>query len=131
MHGLNLSQYYFCILKCQVQESFLKLLCFWQVTDLRLALQRAEQQQARKEDYLREEISDLQQVEKHAHQYQDQYPFFFFFFQVHRVNTNGILTPANFCRGSRRPRPGTRSSARVSPQPRGHSFDRLRTCRRL
>lgn len=32
-----------------------------QVADLRLALQRAEQQQARKEDYLREEISDLQQ----------------------------------------------------------------------
>lgn len=33
-----------------------------QVTDLRLALQRTEQQQARKEDYLREEISELQQV---------------------------------------------------------------------
>lgn len=33
-----------------------------QVGDLRLALQRAEQQQARKEDYLREEISELQQV---------------------------------------------------------------------
>lgn len=33
-----------------------------QVADLRLALQRAEQQQARKEDYLREEISELQQV---------------------------------------------------------------------
>jgi len=32
------------------------------VADLRLALQRAEQQQARKEDYLREEISELQQV---------------------------------------------------------------------
>lgn len=32
-----------------------------QVADLRLALQRAEQQQARKEDYLREEISELQQ----------------------------------------------------------------------
>lgn len=50
------------------QESFLKLLCFLQVTDLRLTLQRAEQQQARKEDYLREEISDLQQVTKHARQ---------------------------------------------------------------
>lgn len=36
--------------------------CGVQVADLRLALQRAEQQQARKEDYLREEISDLQQV---------------------------------------------------------------------
>lgn len=34
----------------------------WQVADLRVALQRAEQQQARKEDYLREEISELQQV---------------------------------------------------------------------
>uniref|UniRef100_A0A8C7LZM3 TATA element modulatory factor 1 n=1 Tax=Oncorhynchus mykiss TaxID=8022 RepID=A0A8C7LZM3_ONCMY len=33
-----------------------------QVADLQLALQRAEQQQARKEDYLREEISNLQQV---------------------------------------------------------------------
>uniref|UniRef100_A0A673ZIY2 TATA element modulatory factor 1 n=1 Tax=Salmo trutta TaxID=8032 RepID=A0A673ZIY2_SALTR len=33
-----------------------------QVADLQLALQRAEQQQARKEDYLREEISDLQLV---------------------------------------------------------------------
>uniref|UniRef100_A0A8C6UR00 TATA element modulatory factor 1 n=1 Tax=Neogobius melanostomus TaxID=47308 RepID=A0A8C6UR00_9GOBI len=33
-----------------------------QVADLRLALQRAEQQQARKEDYLRDEISELQQV---------------------------------------------------------------------
>ena len=33
-----------------------------QVADLRVALQRAEQQQARKEDYLREEISQLQQV---------------------------------------------------------------------
>lgn len=33
-----------------------------QVADLRLAIQRAEQQQARKEDYLREEISELQQV---------------------------------------------------------------------
>lgn len=43
-------------------------MCFFQVTDLRLALQRAEQQQARKEDYLREEISDLQQVTKHARQ---------------------------------------------------------------
>ncbi|CDQ82888.1 unnamed protein product [Oncorhynchus mykiss] len=32
-----------------------------QVADLQLALQRAEQQQARKEDYLREEISNLQQ----------------------------------------------------------------------
>lgn len=32
------------------------------MADLRLALQRAEQQQARKEDYLREEISELQQV---------------------------------------------------------------------
>ncbi|KAF4093582.1 hypothetical protein AMELA_G00003590 [Ameiurus melas] len=32
-----------------------------QVADLRMALQRAEQQQARKEDYLREEISELQQ----------------------------------------------------------------------
>lgn len=50
------------------QESILKLLCFLQVTDLRLTLQRAEQQQARKEDYLREEISDLQQVTKHARQ---------------------------------------------------------------
>lgn len=39
------------------------LLCLpFQVADLRLALQRAEQQQARKEDYLREEISELQQV---------------------------------------------------------------------
>lgn len=36
--------------------------CSAQVADLRLALQRAEQQQARKEDYLREEISELQQV---------------------------------------------------------------------
>jgi len=32
------------------------------VADLRVALQRAEQQQARKEDYLREEIKELQQV---------------------------------------------------------------------
>jgi len=32
------------------------------VADLRLALQRAEQQAARKEDYLRQEISELQQV---------------------------------------------------------------------
>uniref|UniRef100_A0AAY4CXZ5 Uncharacterized protein n=1 Tax=Denticeps clupeoides TaxID=299321 RepID=A0AAY4CXZ5_9TELE len=32
-----------------------------QVADLRVALQRAEQQQAKKEDYLREEISELQQ----------------------------------------------------------------------
>lgn len=50
------------------EESFLNILCFWQVTDLRLALQRAEQQQARKEDYLREEISDLQQVMQNPHQ---------------------------------------------------------------
>lgn len=33
-----------------------------QVQDLRLALQRAEQAAARKEDYLRHEISELQQV---------------------------------------------------------------------
>lgn len=33
-----------------------------QVGDLRLALQRAEQAAARKEDYLRHEISELQQV---------------------------------------------------------------------
>ncbi len=32
------------------------------MADLRLTLQRAEQQQAKKEDYLREEISELQQV---------------------------------------------------------------------
>jgi predicted nucleic acid-binding Zn-ribbon protein len=32
------------------------------VGDLRLALQRAEQTAARKEDYLRHEISELQQV---------------------------------------------------------------------
>lgn len=37
-------------------------LTFIQVADLRLALQRAEQQQAKKEDYLRAEISELQQV---------------------------------------------------------------------
>lgn len=33
-----------------------------QVADLRLALQRTEQQTARKEDYLRQEIGELQQV---------------------------------------------------------------------
>ncbi|XP_069793198.1 TATA element modulatory factor isoform X2 [Narcine bancroftii] len=33
-----------------------------QVADLRMGLQRAEQQQARKEDYLRQEIGELQQV---------------------------------------------------------------------
>lgn len=33
-----------------------------QVADLRLALQRAEQQTARKEDYFRQEIGELQQV---------------------------------------------------------------------
>lgn len=32
------------------------------MSDLRLALQRAEQQAARKEDYLRQEIGELQQV---------------------------------------------------------------------
>lgn len=32
------------------------------MADLRLALQRAEQQAARKEDYLRQEIGELQQV---------------------------------------------------------------------
>lgn len=38
------------------------LVLFVQVGDLRLALQRAEQTAARKEDYLRHEISELQQV---------------------------------------------------------------------
>uniref|UniRef100_A0AAY5EJ44 TATA element modulatory factor 1 TATA binding domain-containing protein n=1 Tax=Electrophorus electricus TaxID=8005 RepID=A0AAY5EJ44_ELEEL len=45
--------------KLQEQEDELKQL--QKVADLRLVLQRAEQQQARKEDYLREEISHLQQ----------------------------------------------------------------------
>lgn len=38
------------------------LLFLTQVGDLRLALQRAEQAAARKEDYLRHEVSELQQV---------------------------------------------------------------------
>uniref|UniRef100_A0A8D3E945 TATA element modulatory factor 1 n=1 Tax=Scophthalmus maximus TaxID=52904 RepID=A0A8D3E945_SCOMX len=45
--------------KIKEQEEELRQL--QQVADLRMALQRAEQQQARKEDYLREEISELQQ----------------------------------------------------------------------
>ncbi len=40
----------------------LTLFFYVEVADLRLALQRADQQQAKKEDYLREEISELQQV---------------------------------------------------------------------
>jgi len=54
------------------------------VADLRLALQRAEQQQAKKEDYLREEISELQQVTR-AHYRQltriDVYIYLFISFQ--------------------------------------------------
>lgn len=46
-----------CLMQCTV-TSFL----FTQVGDLRLALQRAEQQAARKEDYLRQEIAELQEV---------------------------------------------------------------------
>lgn len=42
--------------------AFVALFINVEVADLRLALQRAEQQQAKKEDYLREEISELQQV---------------------------------------------------------------------
>ncbi|KTF85374.1 hypothetical protein cypCar_00022370 [Cyprinus carpio] len=41
--------------------AFVALFINVEVADLRLALQRAEQQQAKKEDYLREEISELQQ----------------------------------------------------------------------
>lgn len=43
-----------------------------QVGDLRLALQRAEQAAARKEDYLRHEISELQQVLSQLSQAQGQ-----------------------------------------------------------
>lgn len=42
--------------------TFFYFIFYVEVADLRLALQRAEQQQAKKEDYLREEISELQQV---------------------------------------------------------------------
>lgn len=50
--------------KChqEVTASVLTVLFILQVGDLRLALQRAEQAAARKEDYLRHEISELQQV---------------------------------------------------------------------
>ena len=43
-----------------------------QVGDLRLALQRAEQAAARKEDYLRHEICELQQVLSQLSQAQGQ-----------------------------------------------------------
>jgi len=59
------------------------------VADLRLALQRAEQQQAKKEDYLREEISELQQVTRtHYRQLTriDVY-IYLFHFSHHRETT--------------------------------------------
>jgi len=60
-----------------------------EVADLRLALQRAEQQQAKKEDYLREEISELQQVTRtHYRQLTriDVY-IYLFHFSHHRETT--------------------------------------------
>lgn len=75
-----------------------------------MALQRAEQQQARKEDYLREEISELQKVT-------------IYFIPANHQSTELMTGKAGFvsyipilsvfffisCRDSRRQRPGTRS----------------------
>lgn len=50
---------------------------------------------------------------------------------IYRSKTTAFFFPAIFHRGSRRPRPGTRSSVRASPQPHDPSCDRSRTCRHL
>lgn len=89
------------------------------MADLRLALQRAEQQQARKEDYLREEISELQQVPSDSDQKVSErrqkcgWPS-----QGQAFSNHQHAFLVFFHRGFKRQRPGTRNSARVLPQQR-------------
>lgn len=101
------------------------------MADLRLALQRAEQQQARKEDYLREEISELQQVTSAALTLHSIIKT-----SMHQAgavlgwNRGTHHSPVVLHRGFRRLRPGTRNSARASHQQRVPCCDRLRIYRR-
>lgn len=99
-----------------------------QVADLRLALQRAEQQQARKEDYLREEISELQQVTAVSHHDKNRHASSRCCIGLEQEHTSHC--PVILHRGFRRLRPGTRNSARASHQQRGPCCDRLRIYRR-
>lgn len=101
---------------------FLTFQCDVQVADLRLTLQRAEQQQARKEDYLRAEISELQQVTDY---WSSINPIPFIESQIQKFFISLIC----FNRGFKKQRLGTRSSVRVLPQQQGPFCDRLRTCR--